>query len=259
VTLVPRTVSAVITAQLLLSLRTPDTVRVLVIAPLYTTSFLAITEHAGRSDLAGYAVLAPTLMSLWSTAVSGASDLIAGERERGTLEVLLSTPVDYTGLILVRLTATTALGALALVETWLVAALGFGVVVPIAHPLWAALVVICTMFAMVGTATCLSALFLLSPSTRILENSLSFPFFLLGGVLVPVDLLPVWLRPSSRLIFLSWSADGLRSCLAPGATQGLVLDVTVVLGLGALAVAVGVLLVRRILHVTRAAGTLGRV
>ena len=57
----------------------------------------------------------------------------------------------------------------------------------------------------------MASLFVLARNAVTFSNSASFPFYVLGGILVPVSLLPHWVRRSSSIVFLSWSADLLRA------------------------------------------------
>ncbi|MFF8785663.1 ABC transporter permease [Streptomyces sp. NPDC015125] len=245
--------------QVLMTVRTPDTLHVFVTAPLYTCVFLAITEHAERPDLAGFAVLAPVLMSLWSMALMAGGELIGKEREQGTLEAVVATPARYSAVVTARIAAVTVLSTLSLAEAWLVAWAGFGLVVTIAHPLLFLAVLLLSAAAMAGTASCVSALFVLAPSARILQNTLSFPFFLLSGVLVPISYLPDWLQPASKVVFLSWSADLLRAAISPGSARDTTGGLLAVLLLGLAGYAVGTLLIDRILRRARVTGTLARI
>ncbi len=244
--------------QLSYAWRTPDAVQVWVTAPLLTIVLLGITESAGRRDLAGYALVAPTLMSLWTAALLTAGELITQERDLGTLESLVAAPPPLALVIAGRLCATVLLGALSFAEAWLVAGLLFGRWLTVPHPTVAAACLLATVVAMAGTASILSPLFTVLPSARIIQNTLSYPFYVLGGVLVPVEFLPGWVRPASRLVFLSWSADLLRDSLSAPPVRDAVARLAVVLVLGLAAYAVGVWLLHRALARVRRLGTLAR-
>jgi len=96
----------------------------------------------------------------------------------------------------------------------------------------------------------------LARSARIFQNSLSYPFYVLGGVLVPVALLPGWLQPLTRVVFVSWSADLLRDSLSAAPIADPTLRLAAVLGLGATGLGAGIFLLRRVLVRVRALGTL---
>jgi ABC-2 type transport system permease protein len=109
----------------------------------------------------------------------------------------------------------------------------------VAHPGWFALGVLVTCLAMAGTSNIMAGLFVLGRAAVNFQNALNYPFYVLGGVFVPVAFLPGWLRPVSDGVFLSWSSDLLRDSLSAGALVDPGLRVAVIVGLGAAGVAVG--------------------
>jgi ABC-2 type transport system permease protein len=232
---------------------------VLVTAPLTTLVFLAITRHAGRDDLAPYAVLAPALIVLWGTALLISGEIVARERESGSLEGLVAAPVSFGAVVTGRIAAVTVLSLVGFVESWLAAFLVFGVVVTIWHPVAFVAAVAVTALAMAGTASIMSAVFVLARSARAFQNSLNYPFYVLGGVMVPVSLLPgaALLEPTSRVVFLSWSADLLRDTLNPAPVSDLLPRLGVVLTLGLAGYLLGLVLLRRAVDRLRRTGTMG--
>ena len=142
-------------------------------------------------------------------------------------------------------------------ETWLVARLLFGTKVSIHHPWAFVATVVVTLAAMAGTAVAMSSLFVLARNAVTFSNSASYPFYVLGGILVPVSVLPHWVRPLSSVIFLSWSADLLRAALRPGMVHHLAFRLGMVALLGACGFAVGAWTMRVILLRVRGTGELG--
>nr|WSY53110.1 ABC transporter permease [Streptomyces sp. NBC_00886] len=244
--------------QVLMTLRTPDTAHVFVTTPLYTLVFMAITLHSDRHDLTGYAVLAPALMALWSMALQAAGELVNQERERGTLEAMMAAPASYPAVVNARIAAVATMSLLSFAEAWLVAYGVFGVVVEVLHPWLFTLCLLLTVAAMAGTASYVSAFFVLAPSARVLQNTLSYPFYLLGGVLVPVELLPHWIQPLSSPVFLSWSAGLLRATLTPGPVHDPVRGLAAIALLGVLGGVGGTTLMARMLRRVRRTGTLAQ-
>jgi ABC-2 type transport system permease protein len=242
--------------QLRLSPRSPGTLQVWATTPLFTAVFLSIAEHAGRHDLTSYAVVAPTLMGQWTLALGIAGELITEERSQGTLEALMATPGRFSVVIVGRICAASLLGITALAEAWLVAGLGFGRWIAVPHPVVLAIALPANAAAMAGTASILSSLFVLMPSARIVQNTLNYPVYLLSGVLVPIATLPLWIRPVSHVIFLSWSADLLRSALDSAAVSHPAARVAVVAVLGLSGYGIGAALLSRVLRRVRRLGTL---
>jgi ABC-2 type transport system permease protein len=103
----------------------------------------------------------------------------------------------------------------------------------------------------------LPPLFVLARNATTFSNSASFPFYVLGGILVPVSVLPHWIQPLSSAVFLSWSADLLRAALRPTPMHDFAFRLGMVAFLGACGLTVGVWSMRVILVRVRASGELG--
>jgi ABC-2 type transport system permease protein len=234
----------------------PDYVMPLITVPMFTLTFLAIVRHAGREDLASYALLAPVLIALWALSLFSSGEVIAEDRWEGTLEPAIAAPASFAAVVLGRIFAVTTVALISFAEVAVAAWLAFGVVIEVHHPAAFALTLAATAFAVSGTAVIMSALFVLSRSPRTFQNSLSFPFYVLGGVLVPVAFLPDWLEPLSSVVFLSWAADLLRASLSPEPIGDLAARLVTVVGLGAAGFAIGALLLRWILVRVRRDGSL---
>lgn len=242
--------------QLKLALLTPRSVHVWVTAPLFGLVFLAVTEHAGRPDLAGHAVVAPTLIALWTLALQSAGEIITDERDNGTLEGLVAAPVPVVAVVFLRMLAATVCAVPAFAEVWLLSGVLFGRWVAVPHPALLAAALLVTAFTTATTAAVLSPLFVLLPSARIVQNTISYPFYLLGGVVVPVAVFPDWLEVISRITFLSWSSDLLRAALSPAPVTAGPLRLGVIALLGVLAAVLAAVLFGRVLDRVRSSGTL---
>jgi ABC-2 type transport system permease protein len=236
----------------------PDTVIPFFTAPVFAIIFLLIFSHAGREDLHAYAVVAPVFIALWWLALFQAGWVISIDRWNEVLELLVAAPGGFGAAVLGRIAAVTIAGVVSFAEVWLVARLLFGTSVSLHHPWIFAAAVAATLAAMAGTAVAFAALFVLTRNAATLGNSASFPFYVLGGILVPVSFLPEWIQPLSRLVFLSWSADLLRASLLPVPVERPVFGVAMILLLGAAGFVGGHLLIARVLARVRATGDLAR-
>ncbi|WUI03682.1 ABC transporter permease [Spirillospora sp. NBC_00431] len=242
--------------QVELSRRRPEHALILLIAPMQTTTMLALAVTAGRPDVVANAVLAPGLIGLWVAALDYAGRVVIEDRWAGRFSPMIAAPVPLGLVVAGRVATVVLVGAAAFAESWLVAALGFGRVLTVADPAVFAVAIAVTCLATVGTATLVSAVFVMSRAGEVLQNSLGYPFYILGGVLVPVAVLPDWLHPFSRVVFLSWSAELLRDAVH-GDAHGWAWRVAAILGLGAAAMAAGLWLTRRYVDQARREGTVG--
>ena len=234
----------------------PDYFLGLGIAPLSAVVFLSVVRHAGRDDLVPFALGAPVLMALWRTSIMASGEIVNEDRGLGTMEPTIAAPAAYPAVIMGRIVAVSAVGLVGVPEVWVVARLAFGVGITIHHPVVFILTLVAATFAMSGTAVVMAAVFALGRNARIFQQTLTYPFYVLGGVLVPVSLLPFWARPFSRLVFLSWTADLLRASLSPTPVPNAPLRLAAVVALGAGGFVGGTLLLRKVLDRVRYLGTI---
>ncbi|WP_162907789.1 ABC transporter permease [Allorhizocola rhizosphaerae] len=227
----------------------------LVRAPILGLVLLALAAYHDRPDLVPNAVVAPVMVALWGTGLLAAGELIDVDRELGLLEPLIATPAPFPSLLLSRVAATSALNGVVLAEVWLVAA-ATGAPISVRHPLVFVGALVVTAFAMVAASLLMATLFLATRTALPFQNSLTYPLLVLGGVFVPVDSLPGWLQPLGRLVFLSWSSDLLRASLRPEPVAQPLARMGVVIGLGGIALGIGLLVLRRVLRRVRADGSL---
>ena len=234
----------------------PDLLVPLLTAPLYGVIFTVIMRNGGRPDLVGPASLAPFYMSLWWFALFSGGWIIQTDRWEGTLEYAVSAPASFAACILGRITATLMPAGVAFAETWVFARYVLGGQVTIRH--WAVFTLsfTLTLYAMAATALLMAAVFVLARNAVTFSNSASFPFYVLGGILVPVALLPGWLQPLSKAVFLSWSADLLRASVSPGPVPHLALGLGAIAALGCAAGLAGCLTLFYLLRRLRTHGEL---
>ena len=234
----------------------PDYFLGLAIAPLSAVIFLSVVRHAGRPDLVPFAPVAPVLMALWRTSIMASEEIINEDRGLGTLEPTVAAPASYPAVVLGRILAVSSVGLLGVPEVWLVARAVFGIAITVEHVGVFVLTLLAATLAMSGTAVVMAAVFALGRSSRIFQQTLTYPFYVLGGILVPVSLLPFWARPLSRLVFLSWTADLLRASLSPAPVPDAAPRLAWIVALGLAGFVVGTALLRRVLHRVRRIGTM---
>lgn len=94
-------------------------------------------------------------------------------------------------------------------------------------------------------------------SPRIFQNSLSYPFYLLGGILVPITVFPVWIQWISHGVYLYWSADLLRDSVRLSSVENWAGRTSMILLLGLLTFGLASVLLRRTLLRAREEGKIG--
>lgn len=252
-----RPIAGSVRAQFSMTRRSVEEIRAIVVMPIHAVIFMAVFKYVGRDDLAAYSLVAPMLMSVGQMGFFMASELLARERNDQTLEIVVATPSPFWLIILSRITVMTVLSLLGIVVSWLIIRLVFGVTVTVHHPLILAVTLIATTLAAAGTTLITAALFCIARNARTYQNSILYPIFLLGGILVPITAYPEWVQPVSRIVYLYWSANLLRDTMQVAPPAGVLgsLGAIAVLGLGG--AVIGILLIGRMLNKLRREGTLG--
>lgn len=156
-----------------------------------------------------------------------------------------------------RVLAVAGLAGLTFLEALLVARIGFGVSLEIRHGALLAAAVAVTLLAMAGTSTAFAGLLVLSREVLLFQNSLTYPFYILGGVLVPLSLLPGWIQPFGRLVFRSWSSDLIRDAIDRPAVPGWPWRLAVIAILGLATLAAGQAVIGRVADRARRTGSVG--
>lgn len=253
------TVLGALKLQLNVTRSDPELFAPLITVPLLTIAFLSIFRHAGRDDLATFGLLAPVLITMWSLSLYNSAEIIDADRWHGVLEPAVAAPASLATVVVSRIVAVTTVSFVSFFEVLGVGRFLFGIDVSVHHPGVFAATLVVTIVALSGTALLMAALFVLTRSVRTFQNSLSYPFYVLSGVVFPVSVLPNALEPLSGAVFLSWVAGLLRDSFEVAPVDAAARRVAIALGLGVAGFAVGAAVLARILRHLRKTGTLGLV
>lgn len=240
-------------------LRTPNYWMVQISTIPEVVLFLSVVDAFDRPDLTTNALMAPILMTMWATALWTGGSVITGDRWLGLLETHAAAPKPYGLVVFARVSAVVMLSLLVVPITLLTAVLTYGIDVTVLHPVLLAVVFLVTAGAVTATGIIFSSMSILSRAANTFQSSASYPFVLLGGVFVPLELLPEWVQPIGRLVFLSWSSDLIRDAVTAPVVENFLLRLGVIFGLGLIALVAGQRLVRVILDKVRLSGEIATV
>ncbi|MEU9944415.1 ABC transporter permease [Streptomyces lavendulae] len=242
--------TAFVQLQWLLLIRSPRLLATLVIVPFYSVVFFTTLHGYGAPGLSATVALTAFVMSMWSQAMFVAAEVVDDDRWDGTLEPALLTPDAYVRALTVRVCTTTALSLPVLVEVIAIGRIGFGFALPVHRPLLALTASLLLVVGTAGFALMVSALMILMPGGRNLRNALTYPFYILGGLILPAAALPVPVRQLTQLFFLSYGAQLLRAAMA-GTSGSHWKDLSLLLLLTVLQLVAGTALLRRALSRAR--------
>ncbi|WP_197285826.1 ABC transporter permease [Nocardiopsis sp. NRRL B-16309] len=226
------------------------------VIPLQTLGFLSVVRFAGRADLDIIAVVAPALMALWVNALYTGGEVVRKDRDDLRLEPLVSSRGSVFGYLVGRVGAVTIFSLLVFTEALLVGWLVFGVSLEISALHVVAVTLVTTAVATTATSILFSVVFVNTRNPHTYQNAMGYPFFLLGGVLVPVTLYPDWIQALCRAVYLSWSSDLFREAFGEGHADGWLWRNGVILGLAAVTLAVAAWMLMRTLDNARREGRL---
>jgi ABC-2 type transport system permease protein len=140
-----------------------------------------------------------------------------------------------------------------MVATLLVSRFAFGVDLPFEQPLLLAVALVATVVSIGALGFLLAVSFVRYRTAWALGNLLEYPVWLVAGFLVPLTVLPGWVRPISWALAPTWGVDAIREA-ASGGTPGP--EIAAAFALGGLYVSVGVAVLESVLRSARRAGSL---
>jgi ABC-type multidrug transport system permease subunit len=178
--------------------------------------FLVIAVQTGRPHPGNETelVVAVMLTALWGSTVWMSGGVLRRERTYGTLARCVSGVWSpYLVLLGKSLGATLTSVGMILVSTGVTAA-AMGLRLSLSHPGWIAVSLIVLVCSATALGALVSCLFLVTRNGLVWSHALMYPVFALGGLLIPTDALPGWLRWAPELISLRW----IKECLVGAAT-----------------------------------------
>jgi len=170
-------------------------------------------KHSNQENLGIYIIFGTAALNLWSSVIFSSASDIERERYMGTLELITSVPTDFKVIMLGKVLGNILLGLLSMVISYAVLTLLFDVAVTIKNPTLFLLAFIITIISFAAVSLLLASIFTLSRNSRALMNSLEYPVFILSGVLFPIDILPMWIKPLSYLLSPTWAVMLLRESM----------------------------------------------
>jgi len=221
--------------------------------PLVYSTIAYYLLGAGESRQLLGAALASAVMVMWSQVVLGSSSSFDLMRQNGTLELMVAAPVPLLSIIAPVMLTGAAFGLYGLVVTLAWGRLAFGVPLHVVHPVAAVLSIPACVVAIGSLGLIVASTFVLYRAAFFLGVAMQYPVWIACGLLVPLSIMPGWVRPVSWLLAPTWGFQALDRALLggdPWRPIGLCLAVSVAYAL------VTVVLLRGFEHLARSRATL---
>lgn len=183
-------------------------------------------------------------ITILGTASIGLPTALVAERERGVWRRYRLLPVSTFGLLAGTVCARLIIVASAVALQVVLARLIYGTPLPL-HVLEAGVAFLVVAFAFVGLGLVVAALANDVPSVQALGQCLFLPMIMIGGVGVPLTVLPAWAQQVAGFMPGRYAVDALqRTFDDPTGLQGAGFSLAALLIIGAAAVCVGMKLFR---------------
>lgn len=169
-------------------------------------------------------LLVPGLLAL--TLLFGTTSMeaivIVFERRIGSLERLLLAPLRLPALLAGKILGGMTFGLTVTLVVLVVSLVTFGSAGTNWLMLFLALFLSATAFSGLGAFVSVAVREVFEAQT--LANFIRFPMMFLGGVFVPLALMPTWLQIIARLLPLTYSVEALRAALSGGSWATAAID-----------------------------------
>ena len=155
-------------------------------------------------------------MIVMTAVLTGLAASIAREKEQGTLDGILISPINRLAIILGKALAQSIRGLVQGAIVLLLAILLFGVIIH-GSILLIALILFLGIFSFVGLGILVSAIATEQETATQLLFMFQFPMLFLSGVFFPIALMPGFMQKISQVIPLTYAITALRKVMVLGA------------------------------------------
>jgi len=203
----------------------------------------SIVSGGGSSfDFVAPGFIAMNVMMSGLTALGAA---LARERESGTLDGILMSPISRTSIILGKTVSHTIRNLFQGGITIAIAVLIFGVTIR-GNPLLIVFILILGTISFLGLGIIATAIAKEQESAQLILGLLQFPMMFLSGVLFPIEQMPQILQTVSKVLPLTYAVEALRKVMILGVGfEAIILPITILVILGVVTMTLGVPLFER--------------
>lgn len=214
----------------------------------FATVAFFMFRQGGDPDSLVYASLGAAVMGIWTATSVSAGSALQRERWFGTLELLVAAPAHFALVLLPLAFATSAIGVYCMVTTILWGKFVFGIDLPVEEPLLMALAIPATLFAIAALGFLIAVGFARYRTAWALGSLTEYPIWLICGFLIPLTLLPDWVRPISWALAPTWGMQAIRESSTGGSPLP---DIAMCLVLGGSYLLIGIVLTESVLRAAR--------
>jgi len=213
-----------------------------VVNPISINVESIVSGEGSSFDFLAPGFIAMNVMMSGLTALGAA---LARERESGTLDGVLMSPISRTSIILGKTISHTIRNLLQGGITIAIAILIFGITIR-GNPFLIVSILILGTISFLGLGIVATAIAKEQESAQLVLGLLQFPMMFLSGVLFPVEQMPSILQTVSKVLPLTYAVDALRKVMILGVgIEAIITPITILIILGVVTMTLGVPLFER--------------
>lgn len=193
--------------------------------------------------------IAPGIMTMivLTSVLTGLAAAISREKEQGTLDGILISPISRLSIIIGKAMAQAIRGLMQGMIVLLLAFILFGVTVQ-GNILVVILLLLLGVFSFVGLGILLSSIATEQETATQLLFMFQFPMLFLSGVFFPILMMPAIMQKIAYAIPLTYAIDAIRKVMVLGAGLGSVMtEIYILLGFGAVTLAISVPVFKKVI------------
>jgi len=208
-----------------------------VLNPIASQLESVVSGGGSTFDFVAPGFIALNVMASGLTALGVA---LARERESGTLDGILMSPISRTSIILGKTISHSIRNILQGGVTIIIAVLLFGITIR-GNPILIAFILIIGTVSFLGFGIVATAVTKEQESAQLVLGLIQFPMMFLSGVLFPIEQMPSLLQTVSKILPLTYAVEALRKVMILGAgIEDVILPLTILIILGTITMILGV-------------------
>ncbi|HMK47780.1 MAG TPA: ABC transporter permease [Methanocella sp.] len=191
--------------------------------------------------------LAPGLlmMIVMMSAMTGIPEGISQEKERGTFDGVLSSPINPVSIIIGKSVALTIQGFIQGILIFILAVVFFGVHVQ-GSILLAFGLLFLGVFSFIGLGILFTSISEDQKTSTLIANLLMFPMMFVSGIMFPVEHMPWFMQWLSAIMPVTYAADAMRKVMIMNAgLQDVLPQIAILIGFGVVTMAIAIPVFKR--------------
>ena len=208
-------------------------------------------------DYFSFVIIGVALTDYLSVSLDGFSSEIRSAQVEGTLETLLVTPTPVSTILFSSTLYSYSVTSLRVIVYIVLGALLFGLNLYMTSILSFIVIMVLTVASFAGIGLISAAFIIVFKQGSPINLAVTTGSGLLGGVFYPVDILPAWLEPVSRLLPITHALEAMRQILLNGAgMRDISLQLFILCAFAAILVPIGLLSFGYGLNIAKKEGSL---